>query len=418
MFKVIKDYPESRHFSAAVDGILAMAHKIDAKTLTAIVDAMQRSFVTMTEIVADMMKKDKRSVSHPAIVALMDKRLAAVFSSVEISSKTGFLEEMEEKVSTTCLYKFLKDVVEYKFDLSLLATIRRAKMIRLIERLFLGKRNVSLDCLAAFVKLLLRLLVTQQTIDQGLLLSLTTFCYLSIHKYQKLRNLLDDDNEGIGLNVYDPHGDDPYACNGLHSTIIQEIQTLVKNDTVGTVKQIIERLTKRLPPTMEQLSTRVSAIYSNSLGLDAEVLDEGLGFSAAPREESEDEEVQESPHNHRAPRSSANRPDFHGRDERRNKPDRPFNQRGRPDLRFGRENRDENDEDYQDMTKKYFDRKRKEDSGPHFARSYKKPYSQAGSNHRGGFSQKRGGNNSRSFSRGNFRRGQSREHRGGFKHQR
>ena len=270
MFKVIKEYPDCRHFTTAVDGILAMAHKIDAKTLAAIVDAMQRSFDTMTSIVHDMTGKDKKSATHPAVMSLMEKRLACVFASIEISSKASFLEEMEEKVSITCLYRLLQDIVKIKFPLSTFKPIRRVKFVGLIEKLFLTRKHVSLDCLAAFIKQIFLLLTTMEIPDNGFAIAMSTFCYLSIHKHQKLRNLLEEDNEGYGLNMYDQFNDDPYSCNAMHTTINTEVLKLLKFD-IPQVVSTIDRIVKRLPPTGDHLSARVAGIYAKHLAIEDEV---------------------------------------------------------------------------------------------------------------------------------------------------
>ena len=109
MFKVVKEYPDTRLFTIAIDGILAMAHKIEAPMLVSIVEALQKSQLTMEQIMKDIASKEKTKKSsisnHPGFIALMNKRLATVFSTIEISSRANFLEEMEEKDSLTSLYR-------------------------------------------------------------------------------------------------------------------------------------------------------------------------------------------------------------------------------------------------------------------------------------------------------------------------
>ena len=47
MFKIIKEYPESKHFSSAINGTLKLAHKIDAEILVGITQALQDSQTNM-----------------------------------------------------------------------------------------------------------------------------------------------------------------------------------------------------------------------------------------------------------------------------------------------------------------------------------------------------------------------------------
>ena len=169
----------------AVDGILGLAHKIEAKMIISIVTAMQDSQDTMQEILQETAEREKPRnkfyMNHPGFISLMTKRLSTVFSCVEISSKASFLEEMEEQASLTSLYGLLQDIVKYHFTLDHFEPLRRIKFITLLEKLFLDQKHLSTNCLAAFVKLMMTLAVSDLVPDRGFLVALVTFCYLSIH---------------------------------------------------------------------------------------------------------------------------------------------------------------------------------------------------------------------------------------------
>jgi hypothetical protein len=377
MFKIVKEYPDTKLFTVAIDGILAMAHKIEAKMLVSIVDAMQSSQQMMEEIMADMASKEKGkkgSVSnHPGFVALMKKRLATIFSSIEISTKANFLEEMEEKGSLTSLYRLIQDIVKYDFNLEHFEEIKRVKLVSLLEKLFLVRRHVSLECMAAFIKLLARLLITPLVPDRGFVIAVLTFCYLVTHKFQKLRNLLDEDNEGFGLNVYDPHINDPYSCNGLHTSITEELKLISSRDGEGSLKKVIDRLVKRLPPTPEQLTRRPSTQYAESLQVvfvDTETVPPPRSqhhFDEGPEED--EEEGESAPHQRQF-----------GRDNRRGKFEgkrggdrKSFGNRHREDDEQEDRHEDKYDRDEDDDgTRKYFDRKNKEPRQAHYQRQFKK----------------------------------------------
>lgn len=107
--------------------------------------------------------------------------------------------------------------------------------------------------------------------------------------------MLEDDNEGTGLNMYIPDSDDPYAANGLRTTVDKEIGAIVKKygDT-GGVKRILERITLRLPPLPSMNMRSVVRGYTRSLGMDDDAAEEWkTQRSKAPierEEEGDDEE--------------------------------------------------------------------------------------------------------------------------------
>ena len=153
--------------------------------LAAIVEAMQEGHETMKELTEEFAARDKGKtptfMNHPGFVALMKKRLSTVFSAVEISSKASFLDEMEEKVSLTNLYQFIKDIVKYRFPLLHLEPVRRIKLLTLLEKLFLAQKHLSLDCLAAYLKMLLNMCTTEVITEISLVECISMFVYLSFH---------------------------------------------------------------------------------------------------------------------------------------------------------------------------------------------------------------------------------------------
>lgn len=195
MFKIIRDFPDSRLFTMAIDGILALAHKIEAKLLVSIVSAMQDSQETMKEMMHEIAEKESKNnkhfMNHPGFVALMKKRLATVFSAIEITSKSAYLEEMEEKVSLTCLYVLLQDILRFKFPLHHFEPVRRVKFISLLEKLFLARKHLFADCLAAYLKLLMGILCDQleSPSDPFFAKTVCTFVYLAVHVSFKVSSL-------------------------------------------------------------------------------------------------------------------------------------------------------------------------------------------------------------------------------------
>lgn len=190
MFKVIKEYPESRVFVLAIDGILGLAHRINSLMLVDIVQAMQESHESMREIHKEMAeresKKNKLFMNHPGFVALMVKRLSTVYSSVEISQQASFMEEMEESVSITCFYQLLLDMAAYQFSFENFEYNKRVKILELLDKIFLKKKFLALECLSAFARILTTLCVQLKVTDLALTLAFMQFIHISMSVYSGL----------------------------------------------------------------------------------------------------------------------------------------------------------------------------------------------------------------------------------------
>ena len=184
MFKVIKEYPESKIFTKAINGSLKLAHKIDAEILVSITKALQESQINMRVLTSEQYesflernksKKKKNSkgflaskrsfMNHPRIVALMNKRLTIVYACVEITSSVTYIDEIDQGVSLRCLYEILKDIKDYNFDVERFSSNEKKSVLTIIEKMFLKKKQFSNDCVAAYVKVLSQI---AQQVDKDL----------------------------------------------------------------------------------------------------------------------------------------------------------------------------------------------------------------------------------------------------------
>lgn len=179
MFKIIKEYPESKHFSSAINGTLKLAHKIDAEILAAITQALQDSQTNMRILTGDrydsLKNKHKNLIqqaqksakkaknwenikrshfNHPAFIALMNKRLTIVYACVEITSSVGYIEEIDEGVSLRCLYEVLRDILELNFDVDNFTRNEKISILKIMQKMFIKKKSFSIECVAAYVKIL------------------------------------------------------------------------------------------------------------------------------------------------------------------------------------------------------------------------------------------------------------------------
>lgn len=75
-------------------------------------------------------------------------------------------------------------------------------------------------------------------------------------KYNKLQRMLDQDNDGYGLNMYNEKVEDPNATNALNTTIYFDLEDLKNKETQPPyVLTLISKIIKNEP-----LHTSVSTI--------------------------------------------------------------------------------------------------------------------------------------------------------------
>jgi hypothetical protein len=90
--------------------------------------------------------------------------------------------------------------------------------------------------------------------------------------------LLDKENEGLGLNMYNAWVTDPYAANAIHSEIVSDLEAIKKNiasaikDQSGElifsdIEVIIEKILSRDPIPNELASKKSNEVYSKLIRL-------------------------------------------------------------------------------------------------------------------------------------------------------
>ena len=84
----------------------------------------------------------------------MNKRLTIVYACVEITSAVGYIDEIDEGVSLRCLYEVLRDILELNFDVDNFNRNEKLSILKILEKMFIYKKSFSMDCLAAFIKIL------------------------------------------------------------------------------------------------------------------------------------------------------------------------------------------------------------------------------------------------------------------------
>lgn len=210
-------------------------------------------------------------MNHPSFVEIMRKRLTIVYACVEISSTVSFVEEIEEGISLRCLYRILLDINSTGFSLHNFSSQQKKSILNVLEKLFLKKNQISVECAASYVKLCAQLAVTCRS-DPAMCFCLIHFIKHALMKYSKLTNLLEEDNEGVGLNIYDPFVADPYSANGFHTEIITDMVKLLEVVEVlnkekplklyEDIKMMVDRIIERNPLPQNLIASRPSGVYA------------------------------------------------------------------------------------------------------------------------------------------------------------
>jgi hypothetical protein len=97
----------------------------------------------------------------------------------------------------------------------------------MLEKLFLKKRSLSYDCVAAFVKIVIEIVEFTFKVDDKFSYCLLIWAKLCLQRYGKLNGMLDEDNEGYGFDAYNFNCQDPYAANALKSTIFDSVNVML-----------------------------------------------------------------------------------------------------------------------------------------------------------------------------------------------
>ena len=79
-----------------------------------------------------------------------------MYACAEITSSVGYIQEIDEGVSLRCLYEVLIDIEQLNFDIDNFTKNEKISILKIMEKLFIQKKSFSMDCVAAYVKILLK----------------------------------------------------------------------------------------------------------------------------------------------------------------------------------------------------------------------------------------------------------------------
>lgn len=87
--------------------------------------------------------------------------------------------------------------------------------------------------------------------------------------------MLDDDNEGIGMNTYNPDCEDPYNTNALHVTVFESLNKILKDLPVNDkTHALVKRILSRNPLPAHLTTDKPSRLFMKLIGAEEEIANE------------------------------------------------------------------------------------------------------------------------------------------------
>ncbi|CAD8094595.1 unnamed protein product [Paramecium sonneborni] len=133
-------------------------------------------------------------------------------------------------------------------------------IIRIMDSGFIKKRHFPQEVTGSFVKILIQIAKNSEQIR-----FIYAICYclkLMIQKFQKTQKMLEEDNEGFGMNSYNVKYDDSSCTNALNSSIFEEIKEIKnKYKNQQKLQSIVTKLLKNEPMPQHMLNKSVYDVY-------------------------------------------------------------------------------------------------------------------------------------------------------------
>ena len=95
-------------------------------------------------------------------------------------------------------------------------------ILQLLQDFFICKRQYSLEIIGSYLSILARL-VCKYGLKKKFYQSLLFAIKKILRKYSKLNKMLDDENEGFGIDAFDPECEDPQTTNANNSSILPNL---------------------------------------------------------------------------------------------------------------------------------------------------------------------------------------------------
>ncbi|CAD8176296.1 unnamed protein product [Paramecium pentaurelia] len=244
-FKVLKLPRVSKYYESALNGILQYVHLINIELIQGIFECLLQS----TNILRQ--RKDNQ-------LKYVNLRLQTILALQSIMDGPASVFGIDDKETMQRFYVCLLDIwTNQKIKIT---EEEESLILRILDSGFIKKRHFSQEVTGSYVKILIQLAKNSDNIK-----FVYALCYcikLMTQKYQKTQKMLEEDNEGFGINSYNVKCDDPSCTNALNSSIYEEVKE-IKNKFNNQQKliSIVSKLLKNEPVPQHMLNKSVYDVY-------------------------------------------------------------------------------------------------------------------------------------------------------------
>lgn len=145
-FKILKLQKPSKFFSVAMNGILKFVHLISGDILSDLINTLGSSGELLREYHLKHLT-DSKDIFHA--------RVTCVFASIEITGQLGRVVELDDKEAIFMLYQLFLDLCRNPSVAKELTKQDQELMVKAVAKIFIQKRQLSLETTASFIKIFL-----------------------------------------------------------------------------------------------------------------------------------------------------------------------------------------------------------------------------------------------------------------------
>lgn len=176
------------------------------------------------------------------------RRLMCIHTHFQIVNGPGSGVQIDETSSLTNFYTCFLDLLKNQ---KIIQGTRKQEiqklLLSLLSNFFIEKRQYSVEIIASFLSVLARI-VSKYGIKKKFYKTLLFTMKKILKKYGKLNKMLDDENEGFGLDAFMPEQENPQVSNAINSCILPDLKPLLKDlDPNTTEGYILEKILTAQP---------------------------------------------------------------------------------------------------------------------------------------------------------------------------
>ncbi|KAL4456085.1 hypothetical protein ABPG74_014046 [Tetrahymena malaccensis] len=247
-FKLIKRPSPTKFFTSVMDGIVKFIHMIDVNLIWDLIGCLQKSAQNMRQYTNKKGGEDKLA---------LHKRMHCIYTVEAILNGPGQVFDVDDKEAILNFFHVMIDLNKIPHVFEQLSQKEELVLIKILEIMFLKKRQFSYESVASFVKELAKLVIKLNDKKQFQYTVLFVIKML-FAKHSKIHRMLDSDNDGFGLNRYNERIEDPQSTNAINTSIHEELTKVQATQSNPEIKNICKKILESAPlhPSLSTLSVQ------------------------------------------------------------------------------------------------------------------------------------------------------------------